>query len=977
MLRTIYQKVFGSAGVNRHRQPPRSGRPRRLAMENLEARKLLTTTVLTLNSISDGSFAAPALAANSYQMDPGSSPWQYAGNAGVSTNNSAFTVGNPAAPSPQVGFIKDNGSMSQTVYLAGGVYNLSLLAAQRTNFQTQPQGLEVLVDGTQVGMIVPAGVSYAGYQSANFTVSTGTHNVELLGQNQPSADSTAFVDSIAITPVVDGLSDGGFEQPALPPSTSAADPSGLAWVFSGTAGVAANASSFVSSPTVSQNAPAGTQVGYLQDTGSVSQIAYLDAGTYQITLQAAQRAINQTNYLQIEVLVDGVNMGTIQPANTSFSAYQSSPFTVAAGTHTIELAGTNPLGGDNTVLIDQVVLGPVSALADGSFETPALDAAQYQYTPGGASWQFSGGAGISSNGSTLTAANANAPDGTQVAFINGAGSITQAVSLAAGSYDLSFQAAQRAGNTASQNEEIQVLVDNAQVGLITPSGTAYSTYDTSTFTVSAGMHTVQLVGLNPQGGNNTALIDLVSMTAAQDVVIDGGFETPVLAANSYAVTPSGSPWQFSNLAGISNNGSSLTNGNPAAPQGGQVGFLMNNSSMNYSDYLDAGSYDISFLAAQRAKSQSQSQSIEVLVDGGIVGSITPAGTSYTAYQTPSFTVTAGVHVIELLGLSPQSASSTAFVDSVSLASTVNALGDGGFETPPLAAKSYAIAPSGSGWQYAGLAGISTNQSAFTTGSSNAPDGTQVGFIKDNGSLSQRVYFTAGTYSVSLLAAERANFQTQNENVAVLVDGALIGTLSPSGTKFLSYQSPNFIVATGTHSVELLGTSPGSADSTVFLDDATVVAGGGIVNGSFETPALAAKSYQVAPSGTSWQFTGDSGVSANNSAFTSGNPSAPDGSQVAFIKDTATISQSVYLGGGIYNLSFMAAQRENVKAQSESLDVLVDGNVVGTVTAVGTTYGSYQTTTFTVSAGLHTIEFLGVNPSHIDNTVFIDDVQLSV
>ena len=86
--------------------------------------------------------------------------------------------------------------------------------------------------------------------------------------------------------------------------------------------------------------------------------------------------------------------------------------------------------------------------------------------------------------------------------------------------------------------------------------------------------------MNPQGGNNTALIDVVALAAANDEISDGGFETPVLAANTYQIAPSGSPWQFSGLAGISTNGSGLTSGNANAPQGTQVGFIMNNGSMS-------------------------------------------------------------------------------------------------------------------------------------------------------------------------------------------------------------------------------------------------------------------------------------------------------------------------------------------------------------------------------------------------------------
>ena len=60
----------------------------------------------------------------------------------------------------------------------------------------------------------------------------------------------------------------------------------------------------------------------------------------------------------------------------------------------------------------------------------------------------------------------------------------------------------------------------------------------------------------------------------------------------------------------------------------------------------------------------------------------------------------------------------------------------------------------------------------------------------------------------------------------------------------------------------------------------------IANPGFETPVISA--YQYNPSGGGWTFTAQSGangsgISANGSAFTTGNPVAPQGSQVAFLQ----------------------------------------------------------------------------------------------
>src|SRR5208282_3873235 len=120
----------------------------------------------------------------------------------------------------QAAFIKDNGSMTQTVDLDADTYSISFLASQRILYQTQNQQIEVLVDGTQVGLFTPATqvvtinatieYDYTPYQTVNFTVAAGAHTIEFLGLAPSTADSTAMIDSVEITEG-GSLSDGSFE----------------------------------------------------------------------------------------------------------------------------------------------------------------------------------------------------------------------------------------------------------------------------------------------------------------------------------------------------------------------------------------------------------------------------------------------------------------------------------------------------------------------------------------------------------------------------------------------------------------------------------------------------------------------------------------------------------------------------------------------------------------------------------------------
>jgi len=147
-------------------------------------------------------------------------------------------------------------------------------------------------------------------------------------------------------------------------------------------------------------------------------------------------------------------------------------------------------------------------VANAGFERPALGYGNYQYSPTSASWTFSHGAGITANGSVFTSSNPNAPQGTQVAFLQNTGLMSQTINFAAGSYQISFYAAQRKKNNASV-EDFQILVDGQVIGTFTPSSFKYKQYSTASFAVTTGSHVLTFQGLDSKGGENTALIDIV------------------------------------------------------------------------------------------------------------------------------------------------------------------------------------------------------------------------------------------------------------------------------------------------------------------------------------------------------------------------------------------------------------------------------------------------------------------------------------
>jgi hypothetical protein len=119
-----------------------------------------------------------------------------------------------------------------------------------------------------------------------------------------------------------------------------------------------------------------------------------------------------------------------------------------------------------------------------------------------------------------------------------------------------------------------------------------------------------------------------------------------------------------------------------------------------------------------------------------------------------------------------------------------------------------------------------------------------------------------------------------------------------------------------------------------------------------------------------------GVAGNGVGyFASGNPNAPQGTQVAFVQGAGpSFSQSINFSGGTYSLTFQAAQR-GVNG-GETFKVLVDGQVVGSFKPGGTSYSTFATDNFALSAGSHTIEFLGAGSAGGKGTALIDNVRLN-
>ena len=149
----------------------------------------------------------------------------------------------------------------------------------------------------------------------------------------------------------------------------------------------------------------------------------------------------------------------------------------------------------------------------------------------------------------------------------------------------------------------------------------------------------------------------------------------------------------------------------------------------------------------------------------------------------------------------------------------------------------------------------------------------------------------------------------------------------------------------------------------------------VPDAGFENPTT--PNYQYHPTGASWTFNDGSGISRNASAFTSANPPAPEGSQVAFLQgvDAAISTQLNGLTPGAeYPLTFSAAQRAGYIGQTWNASIA--GSVIGSFAPpnTATNYQDYSAP-FTASATSSLLEFVGTNLNGGDNTVFIDHMRV--
>ena len=214
-------------------------------------------------------------------------------------------------------------------------------------------------------------------------------------------------------------------------------------------------------------------------------------------------------------------------------------------------------------------------------------------------------------------------------------------------------------------------------------------------------------------------------------------------------------------------------------------------------------------------------------------------------------------------------------------------------------------------------------------------------------MSQTVNFDAGTYNISFQATQRIDYQTQDQTdrgagrrQAVAVDHTAVPTTPTTIYTYAPYQTANFTVTAGAHTVDFLGMAP--ARATVRPSSTTPFSPACAINdGSFEEPALAAQGLPGRARAARLAVRGVAGVSANNSGFTAGNPECPR-RQPGRLHQGHRQHESIDRHGRRHLQHLVhGGPAQQYQSQYESLEILVDGGQVGTATPSSTTYGLYD------------------------------------
>jgi hypothetical protein len=331
------------------------------------------------------------------------------------------------------------------------------------------------------------------------------------------------------------IPNNSFETPALSTATSQANPSAASWTFNGSAGIVSNNNS-------AANASTGTTIAGSTTTPTSNSDFAIGAG-YTFTVGASDIYVNQ---LGRWIISGNKETHTLFICNSSGGVLAQGTLATSgqtAGQYAYVNIGTvHLLAGQTYSIIStepsyswqgfDAYYAPAAGCAETTASGITITSAVTVNMPQG-EWQPNLWTGWTHTGSTGSVAGPvdfrydtsggtgpvtyapSTANGSQGAYVQGTGSVSQSLTFPAGPCDVTFYAAQGA---VSGSETIGVYIDSTLIYTIKPGNTYYSFYRTTgKVDPTAGAHVLSFVG----SGTGTAFIDYVQIESVAAMINSG------------------------------------------------------------------------------------------------------------------------------------------------------------------------------------------------------------------------------------------------------------------------------------------------------------------------------------------------------------------------------------------------------------------------------------------------------------------------
>jgi hypothetical protein len=334
----------------------------------------------------------------------------------------------------------------------------------------------------------------------------------------------------------------------------------------------------------------------------------------------------------------------------------------------------------NSVNNDTNSTGAVT-IPNNSFETPALSSASSEADPTGASWTFSGTAGIASNNPNYASASVSTTIAGSTTTPSSNGDTAIGVGYAFTVSSTTYVNQLGRWIISGNNEEHTLFLVNS-------SGTVLAQGDLTTSGQTAGrfayvsIGTVQLVSgqtyylistepsYDWQGfdayypasaGCTETTVAGVTIKGAVSVNMPQGEWQPNLWTGWTVTGSAGSVAGPVDFRYVTTPGTGPVTYVPSTAAGSQGAYIQGTGSILQSLTVPAGVCDVTFNDAEGAVSGSES--ISVYIDSTLLATVTPSYVYYNFYRTSGGAdVTAGTHTLEFVG----SGNGTAYIDNVAV-----------------------------------------------------------------------------------------------------------------------------------------------------------------------------------------------------------------------------------------------------------------------------------------------------------------------